>query len=209
VARYADGKGFEAHRDQLIQSKGLRMLGAWGYGFSILATKKPVETLAQLKGMKIRIAPSPTFTQMFRLLGANPTPVPFGELYTSLQTGVVEGWVASYDTNLSSKFYTVVKYNNNARLHMGFTNPVIAEKFFQSLPADVQKAILDAGRETTVYNREEIEKAEAAAKTKLAELGMVNLEVRDRPEWRLALQPMYADFEQKHGPELLRIVQGS
>lgn len=210
VRAYAHGSAFAAHRDRLIKSKGLRMLGAWDYGFSMLVSKKPIPTLPDIKGLKVRVAPTPSQVRMMQLLGANPTPIAFSEVFTSLQTGVIDAFTSTYDVTLQGKYYEVLKYNNLFRQLLGFTNPVIPEKFFQSLSPNLQKALVDAGSEGIDFNRQTIDQGESDAHTKLLAFGMIDVETQDRDKWVEGDFPMFQEYQQQNGPEgvaLLKAVQ--
>ncbi|MGZ7287429.1 TRAP transporter substrate-binding protein DctP, partial [Streptococcus pyogenes] len=73
-------------------------------------SKRPIKTLADMKGMKIRVQQSDLFISMINALGANATPMPFGELYSALQTGLVDGAENNYPSYESVKHYEVAKY---------------------------------------------------------------------------------------------------
>ena len=87
----------------------LSYLFSWGYRH-VVTTKKEIKTVADLKGLKIRTIPTPVFVGAVNAMGATATPMNFGEVYTSLQTGVIDGYEHTASTTLSFKFYEVAKY---------------------------------------------------------------------------------------------------
>ena len=96
--------------DALLKGANIRII-AWAYNFgarSVLA-KKPVKTPEDLAGLKIRTLPNPVITECLRLMGAAATPLAFGEIYTALQAGVLDGLEHDPPTILASKFYETAK----------------------------------------------------------------------------------------------------
>lgn len=207
LAAFETSDAFEAQRQGLIKNRGLRMLGAWDYGFINIYTKRPVTELADLKGMKVRVPPAADYVRMFQLLGTNPTPVPFGELYMALQTGVVDGTISAIESVITSKFSEVAKFDVDARYQVVFGNPTMSEKFYESLPKDIQTAIDAAGKEATLWNRAQIEASDKASRAKLEEAGVKILEVKDLDKWKAALKPYYDDFTTKYGGDLVKKIQ--
>ena len=90
---------------------GCTVMG-WGSHFAARSvyTKVPVNALAGLKGVKLRVLPTTAFIDTFKLMGAVPTPIPFNELYTAVQTGVVDGFEHDASTVLATKLYEVTKH---------------------------------------------------------------------------------------------------
>ncbi len=97
--------------DALLKGANIRII-SWAYNFgprSVLA-KKPVKTPEDLAGLKIRTLPNPVITECLRLMGAAATPLAFGEIYTALQAGVLDGLEHDPPTILASKFYETAKH---------------------------------------------------------------------------------------------------
>jgi len=99
LAKDLDGKGF----------KTLAWMDSWGFR-NVVTAKKEVKTPADLKGLKIRTIQTPTYVAALNAMGANATPMAFGEVYTSLQTGVLDGFEHGSSTIKAQKFYEVAKY---------------------------------------------------------------------------------------------------
>jgi tripartite ATP-independent transporter DctP family solute receptor len=138
--------------DALLKGANIRII-AWAYNFgsrSVL-TKKPVKTPADLAGLKIRTLPNPVITECLRLMGAAATPLAGGEVYTALQTGVLDGLEHDPPTILASKwfetvkFYTLTKHNFSplaiyfSNVTFGRMNPQVRDRFL----AAAQQAALD------------------------------------------------------------------
>lgn len=95
-----------------MEKVGFRPIGylySWGYR-NVVTAKKEVKTVADLKGLKIRTIPTPVFVGAVNAMGASATPMNFGEVYTSLQTGVLDGFEHTASTTMSFKFYEIAKY---------------------------------------------------------------------------------------------------
>jgi TRAP-type transport system periplasmic protein len=158
----------------LTETTGARLLGLWSsLGFRNVATKsKEVKKVEDLKGLKIRVIQTPTYIRTFELLGASPTPMPFGEVYTSLQTGVLDGWEHDAPTMASAKMYEVTKFLARTE-HLYGVNMLTANgKKVESLPAELRKALEEAGREACNYTFELAKQKEEEGLKLLGEKGM-------------------------------------
>ncbi len=159
----------------MTEATGARLLGLWSsLGFRNVATKsKEVKKVEDLKGLKIRVIQTPTYIRTFELLGASPTPMPFGEVYTSLQTGVLDGWEHDAPTMASAKMYEVTKYLARTE-HLYGVNMLMANgKKVESLPADIRKALEEAAREACDYTFDLAKQKEEEGLKVLREKGMV------------------------------------
>ncbi|MCI0527704.1 MAG: TRAP transporter substrate-binding protein, partial [Nitrospira sp.] len=97
--------------NQLITAKGLQVMDYWYFGWRHVFTQnKPINTLVDMKGLKIRVSKNRMFTETFKALGANPTPMDWPEVYQGLQQGVVDGAEAPIPTIYASKLYEVTKH---------------------------------------------------------------------------------------------------
>jgi len=137
------------------QTTGARVL-SWfdSFGFRDVATKsKEVKSFEDLKGLKIRVIQTPTYVKTFELLGASPTPMALGEVYTSLQTGVLDGWEHDTPTMVSNKMYEVTKYVAKTEHLFGALVLTVNAKKLDSLPDDIKKAVVEAGKEAGDYAR--------------------------------------------------------
>lgn len=111
----------------------------WLYrGGRHLFTKDPVKTPADIKGMKIRVPEVDVYLATFNTLGCNVTPIAYSELYSSLQTGVVDGFEGMYDLTYGNRFYEVVDYCCTIGWCWTFAPLAVSKQFYESLPADLQ-----------------------------------------------------------------------
>lgn len=156
MARVADGPAGTLLARRIEEQSGFRVLGFWSTGDSGIQTARaPVRTPADLKGAKIRVMENQALIESTRALGANPTPLPFPEVYTSLKQGVVEGAHLDYTALYTTKVYEAVKYVSEPGFHfLAEPRPLImSAKFFDSLPRDQREALGKAAAESTAFER--------------------------------------------------------
>lgn len=191
-----------------LEAKNLKVL-AWYVNPErhIFTTQKPVTKLADLKGQKIRVTQSPVSIKTFNALGALATPMAYGELYSGLQQGVIDGAENDWFGISGMKFYEVAK-NISLTGHFMVACPVLVNlKWYNSLPADQQKAIqeaADAGRDAMrKYLESEAKKIEGEVVKK----GGKVYKVEDIDAFRQAVQPVYKEFEGTIGKDLIDMVK--
>jgi len=169
----------------------------WIYGDRQLMTNKPITSLDDLKGMKIRVPNNDISVTMFNLLGAAATPMALSEVYTSLSQGVVDGVENPLTTLYNNNFQEVCKYVTLTSHQMTFSNFIVGVQFWESLPEEYQQIIKECGEEAAEYNNEKydeqsqlmIEKLEAAGCT-ISELSPENLAA-----FKEAVVALYQDYE--------------
>ncbi|MDF1585602.1 TRAP transporter substrate-binding protein [Marinimicrococcus flavescens] len=123
-------------------------------GFRIWGNnKRPIQSPADLEGLKIRTMEIPAHQEMVRSLGASPTAVPWMEVYTALQTGVVDGAELPTVGSLQQNLGEVLKYVTVDNHVYSLSFVIVSEKWFQKLPPELQEAVLIAGRVGTVTSR--------------------------------------------------------
>lgn len=127
---------------------GFRPIHGWEVAFRNIYTKRrPINAMSDLHGLKIRTIPSPTYINLFKAFGAAPTPMNFGELYTALQQGVVDGAENDILTYQSSKHYEVAPLLAMTS-HMMLVNTFFAsQKIWDTLPEDIRKIVTAASLE--------------------------------------------------------------
>lgn len=160
---------------------------------SFYTTKKPIEKLADLKGMKIRVQQSDLWIAMMEAFGANPTPMPFGEVYSSLETGVVDGAENNWPSYESSRHFEVAK---NYTLTDHSLTPeilVISKMSWDKLSPDDQKVIRAAAKESVGKMRELWQAREKASEEKVKAAGVKIIKV-NKEEFVTAMQPVYERF---------------
>jgi len=156
-----------------VRDANVRIVG-WAYsGFRVLTnSKKPIRTLADLQGLKIRVPKNEIMIATYQAWGINPTPMAWGETFTALQQRVVDGQDNPYITVAAMKFNEVQKYITNVRYVFSLEPLIVSESVFKRQPADVQKAILEAGAEASEHSYKWLQDTENKIKKDLAALGM-------------------------------------
>ena len=197
-----DGEGGRALEAILTSRTGVGVLG-WGFHFGARSvyTKRPVGHLVDLKDVKLRVLPAPAFIETFKVMGAIPTPIPVNELYTALQTGVVDGFEHDPGTCLSLKLYEIAK---SCFLTDHLFSPMgafIGRRAWAKIPDDLKPEVKAAAAAATTQER-----AEALLKTEqtlaqLRSLGVIFTPMP--PEERRVLQDamaqqLYGDFAKRY-----------
>lgn len=160
---------------------------------SLYTVKKPVKSLADVKGMKIRVQQSDLWVSMLQAMGANATPMPYGEVYTALKTGLVDGaennW-PSYDT---SKHHEVAKYYAITEHSMAPEMLLMSKKIWDGLTPDEQKIFREAAKESVPYMRKLWDEKEAKSRALVEKAGAQIVEV-DKKSFQDAMKPVYDKF---------------
>lgn len=153
----------------------VKVLGWWSAGVrSVFNSQKPITKPEDLKGMKIRTMPNKTDMDAFNALGAIATPIPYSELYTSLQQGVVQAAENDPISYEQQKFYEICKYYSLTEHYInGSTRPLLISNItWNRLPKNVQKILITAGRHATAYERKVFEDQSNAMMKKLEAKGV-------------------------------------
>ena len=184
------------------------MLGYWFSGErNAWNGERPVRTPADLEGLKIRVIPSPILVESFNALGAQATPMSFGELYSGLEQGVVDGAETDHVDLLHERFYEVTKYVSYTRHLYLAVGLIFSRKTFDRMPANVQKAILLAGEASVMAEREAMREMTEEAFGELVERGLEFNEV-DRALFLEKVQEVYENNAARvGGMEVVREVE--
>ena len=183
-------------REVLIKEAGVRVLG-WAYSnFRVLTnSKKPINNLSDLKGLKIRVPKNAIMIETWQALGAEPIPMAWPETFTALQQKVVDGQDNPHITNFSMKFYEVQDYTSEVHYLFSLQPLVVGEKFFQSLSAEDQAMFTRAGIEAQEYNLLFSVTKSEAAKQNMIDKGVKYNEVEDEAEWsKIAMEVVWPKF---------------
>lgn len=188
------------------QKKGLRILGWWAGGSRSIYARKPISDLASMKGLKIRTMETPLIIATWKALGLIPTPIPFSEVYTALQQGVVdagEGNVISYE---SMKFDEVAPHLSHIKYLITVELLLISENLFKGLPRDLQSALIQAGKDSVVVERKVNEDAENKV-VELLKNKKKTVVIPDLEPFFKAVQPIYEQHGKAIGMDKIKMVQ--
>jgi len=171
---------------------------------------RPIKSPADLKGLKIRVQETPVYVNMLKAVGASPTPVAWTETYTSLQTGVVDGQENPVGSILSGKIFEVQKYVTLDGHVYGVDWFIINEKFFKSLPADLQYIVLDSAQASSTVGRGVLTYINAAGIQVLVDnkLQIYSPTEEEMDQFKKAMQPAVIDWlKTKVDPSLITEAQ--
>ena len=167
-----------------MEDKGLVGLTYYELGFRELTnSKRPITKLEDIAGLKLRVIPNPINVDWVSALGANPTPLPFPELYAALEQKAVDGQENPVATIQGAKLNEVQKYMTLSNHQYNPQSVVISKKFWDGLSADEKKWVSEAAVESARYQREQ---SRAAAGTILEALKKAGMQVNELPAAELA-----------------------
>ncbi|MCQ4815577.1 DctP family TRAP transporter solute-binding subunit [Cloacibacillus evryensis] len=193
-----------------LEKKGFLVLGYQENGFRhVTNSKRPIKTPADLKGLKIRTMENPMHIAFFKELGANPTPMSWGELYTALQQGTVDAQENPYAMIDDGKFYEVQKYVSETGHLFSYEIIIANKKFMEKLPADLRKIVDDAAHRAVMAQRARMEKEEAVFKAKVTKTGLKanTLTPEQKKPFVDATKKVYSQFEKDLGKEIMDIAK--
>jgi len=162
---------------EMLERTGLRPLGYFIRGPRHLTANRPIKHPDELNGMILRVPNVPSFVTAWEAMGAKPTPMAFSEVFTGLQQGTIEGQENPFSLILNAGFPEVQQYVNLTEHVMSWSYPVIGERQFQAMPADLQAIVTDAARNMQAYEHELFTTNENSVKAELENRGMTFVEV--------------------------------
>jgi TRAP-type transport system periplasmic protein len=197
VHKVMDGPIGQEMSKALLDKAKVRTLAIYDTTFRKIFTKpRPINSIADMKGLKIRVPEAQTYIRCMQLLGANPTPVAWGELYTALETGVVQGFENKCEAAFSAKLHEQTKFAAYTG-HIFVLNPLmISDRWLSSQPKDIQQAVLDAAKESMVWQRAEAPASEKNYEQKMKDAG-VTFTSPDPAPFRKAVEPFYKEYGDK------------
>lgn len=189
-----------------LPAVGIIGMNYWENGFRHLTNnKREVKTMEDIKGLKIRTLESKVHVDTWKMLGANPTPMSFSQLYTALEQGVVDGQENPYGNVTVNKFNEVQKYLTNTG-HVYNASPFLISKKFWDTLSDKEKDIMKkAAKEARDYQRQLNEKEDQDSLAYLKEKGMkiTDLNPGEKEKIVVALKPLYAQYSVTLGKDLV------
>ena len=178
----------------LLKGANIRII-AWAYNFgarSVLA-RKAVNTPEDLAGLKIRTLPNPVITECLRLMGAAATPMAFGEIYTGLQAGVLDGLEHDPPTIVASKFYETAKFYSLTQHNFSPLAIYFSETTFNKMPAAIRDGFIDAAKKAAADTRTHGLDVEKEALSQLKDKGVTVIDC-DREAFRKRVLPQTDAF---------------
>jgi TRAP-type transport system periplasmic protein len=189
-----------------LPEKGLVGLAFWENGFrNVTNSKRPIQRAEDIQGLKIRTMQNNLYIDLFNGLGANAVPMAVTELFTALETHVVDAQENPYTVVYAQKFYDVQKYVSATGHAYDALVLIASKKLWDKLtPAD-QKALQEAAREATVFERQQSRELNVKLRGELVKLGMQINDVSDveRARMREKLKPVLAKYSAALGEPLV------
>jgi tripartite ATP-independent transporter DctP family solute receptor len=188
-----------------VNMKGISF---WENGQRHLANSQhPVKSVADLKGLKMRTIESELLLDTYSALGTNATPMAFPEVYSGLQQGVIDGSDFSTGVYYTTKVFEQSKFFSEVGLYYASATLVMNQKLFDSLPEDVQKVVVDLGKEFAAKERQINQDLTADYEKNLLEGGVEIIRASDidMESFRQAVQPVYEKHAERYGDYIERI----
>lgn len=191
-----------------LDSKGLVGLGYWDLGFRHLTNSQhPVNKLEDMQGLKVRVIQSPIYLETFSVLGANPVPMAFPEVYTGLEQHTIDGQENPFTVIEGNKFYEVQKYLSVSGHIFNPQSLIIGQKSWSRLNDDEKALIRDAATEAQQFQRElsttSMDKARAALEEKLA---VNDISDAEKDRFRERVKPVIEKFSKELDGTLVQMM---
>ena len=202
--RVLDDKDVKERFAKFCDPKGFVFIGYTENEFRDMTnSKRPIRKPDDLKGLKIRVVESPLMIDTFKTLGANPTPLPFPEIYNALQQKVIDGQDNPLYTSMLMKFTEVNKFATITNHILTECPTVVSKPFWASLTPEQQKIFYEAAEVQIKVNREGNAKgrAEAIEKVKAQKVEVLTLTPAEREAFLKALKPVYDKYKTVFGAE--------
>lgn len=201
VYKVADGE-IGQELNALLEKKGITVLAFHQIGVIIFNSIKPINGPGDVKGLKLRVQPGPSWIEVGKVLDSVVTPTAYGEVYTALQLGTIDAQSQSISNVLNSKHCEVAKYMvlNNISY---FLEPLsMSKQVYDRMSPAHQKALKEAAYESAIWQRKAAGEMEAADLKTLQENFGVKMTVPDMDEWRAVVSPIHQKL-----PHLAELIQ--
>jgi len=182
-----------------FEDRGFHLMGYYSFGLRhIMTAEKPIRSIEDLRGLKIRTMESPLHLEVFEAFGASPLPMAYSELYMALETGVIDGAEAANSNYYSKRFFEVApNWAHVGWLHL--VGPVIMSKpFYDRLPPDLQQLVDRTVRELAGYERELYAEVDARRLEQLRAAG-VQVTYPDREAFARGAEVIYDAWAERVG----------
>jgi len=192
----------EEMNEKYREASGIKIVASnYDQGIRHTLAKKVIDEPSDFDGVKIRVPQLPAWVDMWKAIGANPTPIPFPEVYTALQQGVVDAMECPLYWIYASSFYEQAK-NLILTGHVMYYNQImINDKLYQGLPDKLKTILTEAALEAGEYETELTRQQEAELRQKMEDEGVQFIEI-DRDAVSEMISPVYDKWEDKFGREI-------
>lgn len=205
MERIAEGPVGEELTKKLLDHD-LVLLGFWENGFRMITNNvRPVVRPGDLAGIRIRTPKDPERVKVFAAFGASPTSMSYGEVFSALKQGVIDGQENPFSQIVPARFHEVQKYLSISRHVYSPAYPVMSRRYFESLDEETRRAILEVAREVGRYHRK-LGIEEDARYRSFLEKHMQVTEI-DQAAFETAALPLYQDYEKKFGSAIVEAIE--
>ncbi len=190
--------------DEIAQKADVMLIGYAGGGVRNIFINKPMGTLAEIKGLKVRVQGAPIWSKTFQAAGMSPTVIAYNEVYNAIQNNVISAGENEAAGVESMKFYEVAP-NLTMTEHAITIRPLcFSGKTFKALPKELQEAVVKAGKEAGAYGRQ-IESSEDAQKLEALEKAgkLKRIAFKDRAEMKKMVDPVMAAYAKEIGADAI------
>jgi TRAP-type transport system periplasmic protein len=206
IKALSDQRVYEAIRDMIDQTtQGLHVIGLGTQGLRNMYSKKEIHNLDDLKGLKVRVQATATEDATFGAYGAQTVHMPFGSVYTSLQTGVVDVGENSVNVYLINRHYEVAPVLSMTEHEANNAILWVSDKVWKSLNEEQKKWLLEAGRDVTMQEPKKAFELEDTAAAKLKTMGIKIVKGVDKSSFEKISKPMLDELSIKLGPHADKI----
>jgi len=187
-----------------LDARGIVVLGYMEGGFRhMLNNKRPVQTPQDVQSVKYRVMQNPVFIDMFDALGGSAVPMAWGETFTAVQQGTIDGLEIPLPVAVGNKYFEVTKFLSLTGHSYSSNLLLISKRVLNKLPADQREAVLAAGRQATAaQRRQNAENGEQLLATMQAQ-GMQINRPDDFAPFQKAVQPIYEKYRSRFGADLI------
>jgi len=176
------------------ESAGFVGLAFYDSGARSIYAKKPIKTVADVKGLKIRVQQSDLWVALISAMGANATPMPYGEVYTALKTGIVDGAENNWPSYESSRHFEAAKYYNVTEHSMVPEVLVFSKKVWDTLSKEEQALIRKTAKDSVPVMRKLWDERELKSRKTAESGGTQVVEIADKKAFADAMAPVYAKY---------------
>src|SRR5712692_9155000 len=193
-----------------LEAKGIVGLAYWELGFrEITNSRRPINKLDDIAGLKLRVIPNAINVDWVKALGANPTPLPFPEVYAALDQKAIDGQENPATVISANKFYEVQKYLVLSNHQYNPQSLIFSKKVWDTLSASDRKILVDAGVEASKYQRQVARDAAGTALENLKKNGMqvTELSAVELAKFREAMKPVIAKHSEIVGADVVKALE--
>ncbi len=191
-----------------LERGGFKGISYSSFSMRVPLSNKPLRSIEDFKGLKIRVMGTPVAIDTYKALGASPVPMPFGEVYMALQTGVVDACENGTATLYGQRFYEVADYLSTLAVLPSLSLTLMSKKVWDSLSQEEQKAIMDAEPEVFETTKDALFALNAKGLTEMKKAGIEVIEPVNPEDFSRALRGVWDKYLPKFEPWVQDIVKG-